>query len=301
MTRTLLLGIDGADLELIEEFDLPNLESIPNHQEIDTHGNSGPSWASLMTGLRPRQHNIGKIAPDIDRESWQGTPIWEKIKGYCGIANVPMTYPPVEIQGWLVCGMMTPRNAIYTYPPDRYKELDDLGYEIDVWVEDHQNHPHGHYGTVPFSFEDEYREELLDRARNVIERRGEAFVHLLEEHPVDFAFLCFTVLDRVQHLAFHDKDVVRSFYWHVDDAVGRVLDSDMIRDSTEIFVTSDHGFQEVHSPKNDLTGEHRVTGWSANNVDASYVNLETLHERVVESANRSDVEGRLRDLGYLED
>lgn len=295
--RTLLLGIDGMDPALVEEFDLPNIEAIGEGFEIDTHGNSGPSWVSVMTGLRPKEHGVLKLKPQQDQQSWEGIPIWEKVNGYSGIANVPLTYPPREINGWMVTGLMTPKNAIYTYPRDLYKELDDVGYQIDVWIENHQNHPHGHYGTMPFEFTDEYREDILERVEDVIEARGDGFKWLLDNEPTDFTFLCFTSLDRVQHLAFHDQERIEEFYELMDEQVGKILDS--VTPETEILVTSDHGFQRIDSPQSDLTGEHRVTGYGATNFGGQFANLEELHQQTVDSANRSDVKDRLEDLGYL--
>lgn len=296
--RTLLLGIDGADPALMDEFDVPHMKSIGDGFEIDTHGNSGPSWVSVMTGLRPKQHGVFKLEPQQNVQSWEGTPIWEKIDGFSGIANVPLTYPPdTDIDGWMVTGLMTPKSAIYTSPRNLYKDLDEVGYRIDVWVENHQNHPHGHYGTVPFDFTDEYREEILSGVEDVIQRRGDGFCWLLDNEPVDFAFLCFTSLDRAQHLAFHDQERIEEFYKMVDEQVGRVLER--IPEGTEVFLTSDHGFRRIDTPSSDLTGEHRSEGYGATTTDIQFNNLEELHKAVVESANRSNVEERLEDLGYL--
>ena len=300
--RTLLLGIDGADPELMERWELPHMESIGEGFQIDTHGNSGPSWASVMTGLRPQEHGVFKLEPQQDEQSWQGTPIWEKVDGYSGVANVPLTYPPdTDINGWMVTGLFTPRNAIYTSPRNLYKKLDELGYRIDVWIDNHQNHPHGHYGTIPFDFDQEYKEEILSSLEDVIEKRGDCFKWLLENEPVDFSFLCFTSLDRVQHLAFDDQERVREFYEMMDEQVGKVLNSDAVTEDTEIFLTSDHGFRRIDMPDANLTGEHRMEGYGAVKSDRfnAFKDLEDLHECVVASANRTDVEDRLEDLGYL--
>jgi len=298
--RTLLLGIDGADLELMEQWDLPHMQSIGDGFEIDTHGNSGPSWASVMTGRPQEKHGVFKLEPQQNTQSWEGTPIWEKVNGYSGIANVPLTYPPdTNINGWMITGLMTPRNAIYTAPRNLYKELDELGYQIDVWIDNHQNHPNGHFGTVPFEFTQEYKEDILERLETVIEKRGDGFTYLIENEPVDFAFLCFTSLDRAQHLAFDDQDRIREFYEMVDEQVGRILNSDAVTEDTEIFLTSDHGFRRIDMPNANLTGEHRVEGYGATTEDIEFENLEELHEAVVASSNRTDVEERLEDLGYL--
>lgn len=296
--KTLLLGLDGLDPALVEQWDLPNIESIGEAHEIDTYGNSGPSWATVMTGLRPRDHGVDKLRPQQDIQSWEGEPIWEKVDGYAGVANVPLTYPPQELRGWMVTGMMTPRRAIYTYPRKLHRTLDELDYRVDIWVTEHENHPHGAYGTIPFEFSQQYREELLDEAEDVLARRGDAYVWLLNNEPVDFAFLCFTVLDRVQHLAFDDQGVVREFYERVDAQVGRVLEA---AGGADVVACSDHGFQRIDYPDSDITGEHREEGWAATTLetDEPPTDLHDIHDLAVASANHSDVASRLEDLGYL--
>lgn len=299
--RTLLLGLDALDPAVVENVDTPNLDRIGEGFEIHTYGNSGPSWATVLTGVGPGVHGVRKLNPQSNSQAWQGTPIWEKIDGYSGIANVPMTYPPdTGIDGWIVTGLMTPQRAIYTAPRELYKELDDLGYRIDMWVENHRNHPNGHFGTVPFEFDADDRERMVDELADVLDQRGDGFVHLIEAHPVDFAFLCFTTLDRVQHIAMHDRETVHRFYRQLDEQIGHILDSPAVTAETDVFVTSDHGMTEVDIPETTLTGEHRAEGYGATSTGERFGTLEELHNLVVESANRNDaVEGRLEDLGYL--
>lgn len=296
--KTLLLGLDGLDPDLVKQFDLPNIKSIGEGFKIDTYGNSGPSWATVMTGLSPNEHGVHKLLPEHDRHSWGGTPIWEKVDGYSGIANVPLTYPPAELRGYMITSLMTPQRTIYTYPPDLYKKLDDLNYRIDVWVTNNENHPNGHYGTLPFEFSEENRERLIKECDDVMNRRSKCFQWLIQNKPADFWFLCFTTLDRVQHLAFHDRSEIRRFYVMLDAYVGDILH--LIPDHTEVFVTSDHGFRRKDDPNTDLTGDHRVEGYGNTNTDATFANLEHLHRNVVESANRGDVTQRLDDLGYMD-
>jgi len=296
--RTLLLGLDGLDPELVQQWELPNIKSIGEPFEITTHGNSGPSWASVLTGLQPDAHGVEKLQPQSNSQSWQGIPIWEKVDGYSGIANVPLTYPPAELDGWMITSMTTPQKAIYTYPRELYKRLDRRNYRIDVWVDTHRNHPNGNYGTVPFEFTQEYRDELLNELEDVLRKRTETFTWLMDNEPVDFLFLCYTELDRVQHLAFDDQDIIKRFYRMLDDEISKILEQ--LPPGVKVFACSDHGFQRVDLPDTDITGEHRMAGFGVTNTNRKFSNLEQLHDVVVRSANRnSEVEQRLDDLGYL--
>ena len=50
-----------------------------------------------------------------------------------GVVNVPMTYPPKEVNGYLVSGIMTPSlKSDFTFPSDLKDELLDAipGYNI---------------------------------------------------------------------------------------------------------------------------------------------------------------------------
>ena len=296
--RTLLLGLDGLDPDLVEEYELDNIQSIGEGFEIKTHGNSGPSWASVLTGLTPDEHGVRKLEPQQTSQSWEGTPIWEKVDGYSGIANVPLTYPPTQLKGWMVTSLMTPKKAIYTYPRNLYKDLDDLDYKVDVWIDEHKNHPNGHYGTIPFEFTQEYKKGLLDRLTTVMRTRSNAFIYLINNEPADFMFLCYTSLDRIQHLVFDDEPTLRYFYNLLDIQVEKILDA--IDDDVEIFITSDHGFREIDMPDTDIKGEHREEGYGNVNVpNNKFSNLQQLHNNVVDSANRNNIENKLEDLGYI--
>ena len=41
-----------------------------------------------------------------------------------GAINVPISYPPEPVNGFMVSGLLTPSGAAYTWPPELAEELD---------------------------------------------------------------------------------------------------------------------------------------------------------------------------------
>ena len=111
---------------------------------------TAPAWSTLITGLGPQQHGIfgfmegmlfgetlgaaGRDARPASSLSLRGRTLFD-ILGTAGrrvlSVNLPLTYPPREVNGVLISGMMTPQNAAtFTYPPTLADELTD--YRIDI-------------------------------------------------------------------------------------------------------------------------------------------------------------------------
>lgn len=96
MSRILIIGIDGMDRELIEEFkdDLPNLRKIqslsPKVNLTSTFPpDSETAWSSIYTGLNPAKHGVVHFidpleksllnqTKDADSESIRGHTFWDK-------------------------------------------------------------------------------------------------------------------------------------------------------------------------------------------------------------------------------
>ena len=155
-----------------------------------------------------------------------------------------------------------------TYPPSRFADFDALVPAL-------QQIPYSFVSRFVHLTEAEYRAEMFDPARfpevnpfNPIHlfqqyaataQGYEAVSHkLLEENQFDLSMLYFEQVDSFSHLfmkydppklewveeAPYDryKDVVREWYRHQDEIVGRLLER-IDLESTAVFVVSDHGFK----------------------------------------------------------
>ncbi len=138
--RWLILGLDGATLDVFEP--LMRAGRMPHLQRLVTQGAAGTllstkppmtpaAWTTFMTGKGPGKHGIidfERYDPTTGQLSFNSTfqirekTIWEILsnKGLkVGSINLPMTYPPTPVNGFLISGFETPSTEVdFTYPAD---------------------------------------------------------------------------------------------------------------------------------------------------------------------------------------
>jgi predicted AlkP superfamily phosphohydrolase/phosphomutase len=148
--RVLIVAWNGATMDLLapwsEEGRLPTLRGI---MENGAHGNlsstypplTGPAWASFMTGKSPGNHGVfeffrrreGSYSQALSGpSSIKSTSLWRLLGDAgkkVGVMNVPLTYPPEEVNGFLISGLLTPHDCSdWAYPRELISELkDELG------------------------------------------------------------------------------------------------------------------------------------------------------------------------------
>ncbi len=268
MPRCILLGLDGATFDLLD----PWMEQgvMPNLKDILSRGARGvlrstdppttpPAWTSVLTGVNPGKHGIFDFRDSFHRDprrplvssrTMRAPRIWQILNDAglrTAIMNVPITFPPEPVDGFMISGMMTPNDeSAYTYPPELKDRLNAMvgHYVVDV--------------DIP-KYDVEIWEDAL-RFFNDIEtafkRRADAFLRLMEEKRWDFFMVVFIILDRIQHLFwkylkpefdhYHRpigrqvRERAMSLYAEVDRTIGVVRDR--LDGSTTLFLCSDHGF-----------------------------------------------------------
>jgi predicted AlkP superfamily phosphohydrolase/phosphomutase len=276
--KVLVLGIDGGEWSLIEPW--ATEEKLPNLARLMARGARGKlrssfppmtaaAWTSFATGKNPVKHGIFdfyELEPNSYRIRYtnanarRAPSLWKTLsdagKRVC-VVNVPMTYPPEQVNGCLIAGMDAPgTQSPFTYPADLYATLKKRvgDYQIDLaYLENIKT--------------DDARDAALRQLLDIEVLRGKAMRYLLQREAWDFAMVVFTATDRVQHYfwkymdAAHpsfepDKaarfgDAILRAYQTVDEQIGQLLDvvaqSDRLRhdDDTTIIVMSDHGFGPI--------------------------------------------------------
>lgn len=269
MSQTIVLGLDGATWDvlnpLIEDSELPNLETL-----VDT-GYSGtlestfppitaPAWLSMATSNNPgktgvfyflnRESSDGYDFKSFGSEKFRGKSFWDILDSQgqsVGVFNYPMLYPPYDVNGFMVSGMVSPEDETITYPETLKQELDEVtdGYEVKVPYADPK------YLDRP--------DELFTDLIRVLEKRGEAMEYLLREKNPDVFFGVISVTDWAQHYfwRYHDKnhvlydpdsdheDKLKRVWQKVDEVVGNINEFVKEEDAT-LFIVSDHGFGPVN-------------------------------------------------------
>jgi predicted AlkP superfamily phosphohydrolase/phosphomutase len=277
--RVLIIGLDGATLDLVKpwvaEGKLPHLARMmqegvhgPLRSVIPTV--SPPAWTTFMTGQNPGRHGIYDFitrAPDSyqlqssRRDLSQLRTMFgvlSQAEKQMGVINVPLTYPPEKVNGFMVSGLKSPWRGRWTYPPELQERLQAQGYWIDLRV-----------GYRRGKNEAAFIQDMLDTA----EMRVQAALGLLDEVDWDLFLVVFRGTDdalMLWHLhdpthPLHDSELARKVgdgieqvYCAMDDCVGRLLDG--VDPGTDTFIISDHGggpiYRDVYL--NNWLHEH---GW----------------------------------------
>lgn len=259
---TIVIGIDGGEWDvidpLIEDGALPNLSSlidsgVRGELESISPPVSPPAWTSIQTGSNPGKHGIYDFSTfdekygrrSINSSDREATPFWNVMNDYgveTGLFKVPFTYPPSDIDGFLVTGFPTPDVVDDYAKPDRLS--DEIGAPERLFED---------WGLQRQADYEEFKNNLIE----VAERQTNILSKLLSEFDTELLMTVYDGSDRIQHFfwkyfddnhprfeddsnlstAFHD------YYQVVDDGIGDLLGQ--AGPDTNVLIISDHGFGEL--------------------------------------------------------
>lgn len=271
--KVLVIGIDGAEPEivfpLIKKGELPNLAKLTKKggygKLISTQPPISPiAWPTFSRGVNPGKHgvfdflhkaqNTYNLKP-VDSEKIGGKSVWQILSDRgkkVGIFNLPMTYPPEKVNGFIFCGWFPPTfSNDYTYPNSLISELKQKFGNFDL-------SPHEIYSR---GREREFFKEL-DR---ILGLEINIASYLIKKKKWDLFVCVFMGIDHLHHYAWHlideshpfyDKEESKKFskkfydyYKKVDQAVGR-LTKLVDMEKTTAIIMSDHGggpyYRSVH-------------------------------------------------------
>ena len=282
MGKAVVIGLDGAAWHLLdplfEQGVMPRLQSLRERGAWGTLKSTvptytPPAWTSAATGVNPGRHGIygfieghAQDAHELVHSGKIKAPtIWEIANAQgarAGIYNLPLTYPPRELDGWMVSGMMTPgygeQQRGFVYPPDREQQILQWapGYVVDVSA----------------NYEQDWRDAALcDRALISIQQREKVLRGLLETDPPQIVFSVMEAPDRLQHVYYRYMDPADELYGSPEgerlrpsvakcfEAMDRIVGllEDYAGSDGGVVVCSDHGFTawEVSVHLNALLAE----------------------------------------------
>lgn len=254
--KMVVLGLDGVPFtfikRIIEEGKMPNFASLLKKGEFKRMNSviptiSSVAWSSFMTGEDASGHNIFGF---IDRKedpfklfvptakNLKAPTIWDKLgkkDKKSVVLNVPVTYPPREMNGTLVSGFLATDLKKATYPSKVANELEEMDYVIDAdtWVAR------------------DSKDKFLDNLNYALERRFKTMFKFMDEKEWDY-FQCHIMeTDRINHFYWADMvdenpdfaDRFYEFYQKIDEFIGELLDR--LDDKTELIILSDHGFCKI--------------------------------------------------------
>jgi predicted AlkP superfamily phosphohydrolase/phosphomutase len=267
--KVLIIGLDGADWRLLS----PYLENgvMPNLAQLIESGVSGPlrstlpanssvAWNTFMTGRNPGKHAVYDFtqrSPDnpalmvgVNSRSRRCETFFDVMGRYgqkVGAINIPITYPPFPVNGFMLGGMFVQEGQPYTYPENLATELDQQigGFPVN---------------GIRWRFMLNKMEELVDEAIAVTEQRARVLDYLIVHKEWDVLVQVFVTPDRLQHPLMHVFDPehpcydkllaqqlspkLRTIHKVMDDMLGRAWQK--MGGDTTLMVISDHGFRSVH-------------------------------------------------------
>ena len=261
--RLIVLGWDSATFDiagpLMDAGRLPALSALAERGAARILRSTWPAmtdcaWTSAFTGRNPAGHGIFG--------SWYRAPgayecryfsardriapaVWELTEGARWLVwNVPMTYPPQDIDGVMVAGYGAPPGTVFCSPGSFQEELADR-WPLDDLLD---RAPHG---SLESFFEDLLRG---------LEAQAAALPWAIERSGADAVVAVWPHVDRAQHFFWRFRgtehplsDAIERVYVAMDNATAAVLAA---APDADVIVISDHGAGE-------LLGDVDVGGWLA--------------------------------------
>jgi len=262
--KVIVIGLDGATFELIMPWikrgKLINIQELMaqgswGELESTIHPLSPQAWSSFLTGKNPGKHGIFDFTwrkPHsyevqlTNASHRKGKSLGKILSDYgkkVGIVNVPMTYPPEKVNGFMISGMDAPgENSNFTYPKELYQEiLARFGKYI--------------IGQRLWEYSRRGQErKLLEALKEMVRLRTDVSLYLFEKEKPDFFMIVYRATDVVQHIfwKYYDanhplhppqtkglENAIYEIYREVDTAIGRFRK--LMDDDCSIILVSDHG------------------------------------------------------------
>jgi len=263
--KVIVIALDGASFDvfssLAEEGTLTNIRRLMKEGCFGVLRSTIPpispaAFSSLITGKNPGKHGVFSFGHFKDgfftpytSTCIKGEALWDilsTIDKKSILLNVPLTFPPYEINGIMISGFPAQRLFETTsYPSDLISFLrSKIGdYHVDIQY-------------LKSDYEGIHEKKFLDEAYYVTQKRVEAMQFLMENYDWDFFMMVETSLDRIQHLLFgyfdkespyydeEKREVLIKYYKKIDSILGKIVS--LIDENAILIVVSDHGFEPLY-------------------------------------------------------
>src|SRR6266540_964579 len=232
----MIIGLDGLSPSLVHRW----VDKLPNLKRLEEDGVSGtlksivlpasvPAWQCFATGKNPAKIGLWGFATiGQDRKLVHGRTtsgigcIWDIFSNQglrVGVLNIPGTYPPYPLSGFMVSGFPVPPGKPWAYPRTLMKRLNQAvgGYEIDV----------------PLTKPSDMRgggEAYLAQVERLHSKSVKSAQQLIEWYRPDFFMMTLQGVDMVEHDFWRYMKrpesrfsrVIESWYVKLDAAVGEL-------------------------------------------------------------------------------
>ncbi len=260
--KVIVIGLDGADWRLLKPWMaqgyLPTLarlvkEGASGSLRSTIRPESSVAWSSFATGVNPGKHGIFGFVhhePNSYRfklanaASLRVPRFWDVLSQAgrrVGLLNIPFTYPPMPVNGFLVGGMLTPTIEVpFTYPEELQSRLLQ---HFDNYLLDAGDRT-------------QHKDALIASVQAYTQQQIELVRLLWQVDDYDMLGVVFPGPDRLQHFLWEDIDsqhptydldraqkygaALREHFAVLDQAVAQIIAQ--LPEHTLVLIMSDHGF-----------------------------------------------------------
>ncbi len=251
--RLFILALDGTPFTLLQHLFaigvMPNFKKLARKSDFRQMDSVQPpvsssAWASFMTGKTPDQHGImGFVDREPGTNEWylpnadhlKCDTLWQslsKVGKRVFVMNVPVTYPPREINGISICGFLGSNIRKGTWPPELGTLLKAEGYRIDTNTE---------LAKTDLKI-------FMQDLNLVLEKRLETMWHFYGQESWDVFMTHIMETDRLHHFLWEYYEqghteyapIFIDFYRRIDQEIGKILNE--LREDSALMLLSDHGF-----------------------------------------------------------
>ena len=269
--KVAFVGIDGVPRSVlqdgIERGFMPNVAEMAEEGTLTGFDSvvppeSSACWPAMTTGTYPTKTGVfgfqeregGSYETYVPLSNHvRGKRVWDAVGDSdrrSVVLNVPVTFPPDDIEGTLVSGFLTPTVDDASADERVVDYLRSSDYRIDT--------------DASLGHED--KREFVKDAHETLDSREEAFHHFMEE---DWSLFWGVIMatDRVNHFLFEDyenddelAEEFVEFYERVDEVLGGIRER--LDEDTTLIVAADHGFCTLDYEV-DLNAWLRDEGWQS--------------------------------------
>ena len=269
--KVLVIGLDGGTWRVIEPLaargKIPNLSwimgGVRGPLESTIPPVTPPAWTSFMTGKNPGKHGLYHfVEPQpggygiryTNARSRKARTIWSMLSEAqvrVGVVNVPMTFPPEPVNGFMISGMDTPdETSDFVHPKALAEEVTRAVGPLKLEVR-----------YLGFMQTDARRRQVLHELEEIDEQRLKTIQYLLDRSPVDVFMVVYGSHDTAQHYFWHYREpthfrydavgaarfgtAVDEVYERMDRHVGALLQR--LDEDGVVLLVSDHGFGNTSS------------------------------------------------------
>lgn len=253
--KVVVIGLAEATLDLILSW--AEAGKLPHFQRLKTEGAWGPlqstipfvtpqMWGNILTGTNPGRHGAfdfwqrnrqGEFI-EINGSFLQEPAVWDHLASASlssGIMNIPFTYPPRSIPGYMISGEDAPgAHRSIASPPELFDEIERRcgRYRLkDIFPGGRKKYDYLH---------------LVDED---VAKQTDVVKHLLQRHPTDFFMTFFSATAITQHYFWSDMEstdelnpyrgIVESAYVALDKMIGTVMET--LGPNATVYVISECG------------------------------------------------------------